>query len=114
MVQSGDEPPPAATWVVIHEGTGQPYNEHTFRHDWREAATAAGVPSSLQFRDLRATALTELSDGGADVLHLRTHGGHKTVAMAGRYVRPTAEQFEAAAAARLRRRKGAKGGANEE
>jgi hypothetical protein len=96
----------AATWVVIHDGTGRAYNEHTFRHDWREIADAAGVPRELQFRDLRATAMTELADGGAGPMQLRTHGGQKTVQIQARYVRPTATQFKEAAKQRLRRREG--------
>jgi len=55
----------------------------------------------LQFRDLRATALTELSDAGADVIDLSTHSAHETTQMARRYVRRTATQFSRAAAKRL-------------
>ena len=87
--------------VVIHERTGRRYTTYTFNHRWREVATAAGIGPELQFRDLRATALTELSDSGADIISMSTHSGHKTAQMARRYARPTSDQFERAAKGRV-------------
>ncbi len=46
-----------STHVIVNESTSRPYNQHTFRHDWRDMAERAGIPWDLQFRDLRATAL---------------------------------------------------------
>ncbi len=66
---------------------------------------AAGLPDDLQFRDLRSTAATELSDAGADPIGLSTHTGHQTVSMTRRYARRTPEQFTAAAEKRMERRK---------
>jgi len=86
-----------STHVVTHERTGKPYKKYTFGHRWREIANKAHIPTSLQFRDLRATAITELADGGADIIELSTHSGHDTVAMARRYARRTPEQFRRAA-----------------
>lgn len=87
----------SSTHVVTHERTGLPYNKYTFGHRWREIANKAGIPKTLQFRDLRATAITELADAGADIIELSTHSGHDTVAMARRYARRTPEQFRRAA-----------------
>lgn len=39
--------------------------------------------------------------GSADLIDMSTHTTHKTVQMARRYARPTAEQFQRAAAKRL-------------
>ncbi|MFT8245387.1 tyrosine-type recombinase/integrase [Roseomonas sp. BN140053] len=91
----------SAAAAEIHEGTGLPYNRYTVNHDWREAATKAGIPKSLQFRDLRATAATELADGGADLIEMSTHTGHRDAKMARRYARPTAAQMESGAKKRL-------------
>jgi site-specific recombinase XerD len=91
--------PPAH--VVINEHTGKPYTAATFQHLWRSIAAEAGIPADLQFRDLRATAMTELSDSGADIISMSTHSGHKTAQMARRYARPTTKQFERAAGQRL-------------
>jgi len=96
-----DPPSVPPAHVVIHERTGRRYSPDTFRHDWRDMATLAGLPAHIQFRDLRATAMTELSDSGADIISMSTHSGHKTPQMARRYARPTAEQFERAAEGRV-------------
>jgi integrase len=91
--------------IVVCEATGRRWNRYNFTHEFRRIATLAGIPTDLQFRDLRATAATELADGGASVIEMSTHSGHKTVQMARRYARPTSEQFESAAAKRLAGRK---------
>ncbi len=94
--------PRKAVQVLICETTGLPWGGDHFRHTFREIADAAEIPADLQFRDLRATAATELSDAGADVIALSTHTGHETTAMARRYARRTPEQFEAAAKLRVK------------
>lgn len=93
--------PRTAVQVVVCESTRQAWGEDYFRHVFRAVATAAGLPPDLQFRDLRATAATELSDAGADVVAMSTHTGHETTAMARRYARRTPAQFEAAAKLRM-------------
>lgn len=90
-----------STHVVVCEMTKRPWQRHTFGHAFRAIATAGGIPEDLQFRDLRATALTELADAGADVIEMSTHSTHRTPAMARRYARRTAEQFRLAAAKRV-------------
>lgn len=87
----------ASTHVVVSEATKRPWNRHAFGHEVRRIARAAGIPDDLQFRDLRATALTELSDAGVDVIPMSTHSGHQTTQMARRYSRPTTDQFRLAA-----------------
>lgn len=47
-----------STHVVVCEMTGRPWQEDTFRHEFRRIAKSAGIPHDLQFRDLRATAAT--------------------------------------------------------
>lgn len=89
-----------STHVVVCEMTYRPWHPDVFAHHFRTVANAAGIRKELQFRDLRATATTELKDAGADILDMSTHNGHKTVTMARRYARPTADQFQRAAAKR--------------
>lgn len=98
--------PRAGVQVVICEGTGAAWKPDHFRHAFRTVANAAALPPELQFRDLRATAATELSDAGADVVALTTHTGHQTTQMARRYARRTPEQFEAAAKLRVKAERG--------
>jgi integrase len=87
-------------YIVVNESTGRPWQAEVFSHQFRALADAAGIPKELQFRDLRATAATEMKDAGADILDMSTHTGHKTTTMARRYARPTAAQFQRAAAKR--------------
>lgn len=89
-----------STHVIVCEMTGKMWHPDVFAHHFRTIADAADIPKALQFRDLRATAATELKDAGADIIDMSTHTGHKTVTMARRYARPTAEQFQRAAAKR--------------
>jgi len=91
----------ASTHAVVCEMTKRPWQADTFRHEFRRIANAAGIPSDLQFRDLRATAATELADAGADVIDMSTHTAHRTVQMARRYARRTPKQFQRAAEKRL-------------
>lgn len=79
-----------STLLIIHEGTGQPYNAHTFRHDFADirALVAAKWPaffqddgsllamSDLHFRHLRHTAITELAAAGATVPQIAAISGH--------------------------------------
>ncbi|MBX6743968.1 MAG: tyrosine-type recombinase/integrase [Acetobacteraceae bacterium] len=94
-----------AVQVVVCETTKEPWRPDYFRQVFREVADAAGIPKTLQFRDLRATAATEAADGGADMLQLRTVHGWTTTQMAARYARPSQVQAKAAAATRHRGRR---------
>ena len=100
----------ASTHAVVCEMTSRPWQPDTFRHVFRRIANAAGIASGLQFRDLRATAATELANAGADVIDMSTRTSHRTVQMARRYARRTPEQFERAAGKRLAARNKAETG----
>jgi site-specific recombinase XerD len=86
-----------STHVVVYEATKRPWSRHVFGHEFRRIARAAEIPDDLQFRDLRATAMTELGDAGVDIIPMSTHSGHQTTQMARRYSRRTTEQFRNAA-----------------
>jgi integrase len=90
-----------STHVLVCETTRMPWQPDFFRHEFRRIATAAGIPADLQFRDLRATAATELADAGADDIESTTHTGHLTAQMRRRYARRTPTQFESAARKRI-------------
>ena len=111
----------SSTHVVVREAVQrkgappaipQPYQRHTFGHEWRMIAAKAGIPPELQFRDLRSTALTELADAGADIIPMSTHGGHETLQINRRYARPTVAQFRAAAGRRMEHRANGQGKSN--
>jgi integrase len=82
----------STTHLLLHDRTGQPWNEHTFRHTFADirAAAAAGVPAQgdqpaidampscadLRFMELRHTAVTRLHEAGVDYLGISGITGH--------------------------------------
>lgn len=78
--------------IIVHEGTGQAYNAHTFRHLFAEVRTLAatgqldGKPveglkpcasvADLQFLDLRDTAVTRLALAGCSKWQIASITGH--------------------------------------
>jgi hypothetical protein len=49
----------------------------------------AGIPAEVWNRDSRAGGVTEGSDSGADIEHLRHHANHSNIQTTGRYNRNT-------------------------
>jgi hypothetical protein len=86
--------------VIECEMTGKPWSKYTFARKFRLVAAAAGIPATLQFRDLRATAITEMTDAGTTPLDRSTHSGHKTVSEDRHYSRRMVVQFKRVASAR--------------
>ncbi|AJY46256.1 integrase [Martelella endophytica] len=91
--------------VVKSETTGLPYRYRYFYKIWREVATEAGVPKDVWNRDSRAGGVTEGSDAGADIEHLRHHANHKNIQTTTRYNRTTLEKTRHVAELRIARRK---------
>jgi hypothetical protein len=95
-----------ATWprlspvMVVDPSTGEPFKEMRLSKLAREIRVAAKLPSTLQMRDLRRTALTEAGEGGATVTDLKAMSGHVTTEMLSIYVVPTGAGASAAQAAR--------------
>ena len=87
----------ASTHVVVCEATQAPWKEFSFQRAFRRTARAAGIPDALQFRDLRATAVTELYDADVGDIPASTHSGHESAKMRRRYARRTVKQFQNAA-----------------
>jgi hypothetical protein len=73
--------------VIIHEKTQVPYIAHQFRWLWREIANAAGVPKAVKNMDSRAGAITEATDAGIDLEHIRHAAAHSDIAITQRYAR---------------------------
>lgn len=87
--------------IVKDEATGLPYRKRHFAETWREIARAVGIPDSVWNRDSRAGGVTEGSDAGADIEHLRHHATHSDVATTGRYNRRTVEKTRQVAELRV-------------
>jgi hypothetical protein len=90
---------------VIKDGrTGQPYKERRFQKDWRAVARAVGIPDDVLNRDSRAGGVTEGSDAGADLEHLRHHASHSSAVTTARYSRKTLVKTRAVARLRVAHR----------
>ncbi|TBY40876.1 site-specific integrase [Rhizobium leguminosarum] len=90
--------------MIRSEATGLPYRKRYFSDVWRECADAAGVPKTVWNRDSRAGGITEGSDAGADLEHLRHHANHKNAATTQRYNRKTLEKTQKVAQLRVAHR----------
>lgn len=83
-------------YVIVAEGTGQPYKRYHFQHEFARIREAAGLPKGLQFRDIRRTMATEQGSGGATDDQIRASTGHRTRNQVAAYVVPNREMAEAA------------------
>jgi site-specific recombinase XerD len=83
----------AAGPIVICEVTGLPYSTAEFRRKWRLVANAAGVPKSVRNMDSRAGAISEATDAGADLEHVRHAATHSDIAMTQKYSRNATEKI---------------------
>ena len=92
--------------IVKDEGSGLPYRYRHYARVWRKIATEAGIPTTVWNRDARAGGITEGSDAGADIEHLRHHATHEDVQTTGRYNRRTVEKTRKVAELRVAHRGG--------
>ena len=101
-------PYPASTIGAFTIGRGSPLTYRTVRQHFADAARAAGL-DDVRLHDLRRTVMTSAAAAGVGTHILRDLLGHKTTAMADRYVRAVGnpvrdarEQVGAAMAAMMR------------
>lgn len=78
----------SAVQIVLSEQTGRPYQESAFQHQFARIRAAAGLPTDLQFRDLRRTLATALGAAGCTDDQIRAVTGHQTREVVAIYVRP--------------------------
>lgn len=79
-------------YVVVNEQTMEPFNLTVFSKAFRRVMEVAGLPSTLQFRDIRRTALTELGDSGASAEEIMSVSGHRSRKLLDVYVNKTMVQ----------------------
>lgn len=92
--------------IVKDEASGLPYRQRHFIDLWRDLADKVGIPRSVWNRDSRAGGVTEGSDAGADIEHLRHHATHSNIATTGRYNRNTIDKTRKVAVLRVAHRGG--------
>jgi hypothetical protein len=83
---------PASGPVVISETSQVPWQTQAFRKAWRRCADAAGVPKAVRNMDSRAGAISEATDAGADLEHVRQAATHSDIGMTQRYSRNAIEK----------------------
>jgi hypothetical protein len=78
---------PAKGPFIVDEKTGLPYQVWRFRQQWRRIATAAGVPKEIRNMDSRAGAITEASESGAPMEHIKHAATHSQMQQTEQYAR---------------------------
>jgi integrase len=87
--------------MIVHEATGRPYRESAWERGWRKDRKAAGLPTTLWNRDLRASAITEARAGNASLDDASKVAGHAKPKITGEvYDREKLEAFRRFAEAR--------------
>jgi len=83
---------PASGPVILCEVNGWPYRNTEFRRKWRKLANAAGIPKEVKNMDSRAGAISEATDAGADLEHVRHAATHSDIGMTQRYSRGSTDK----------------------
>ncbi len=70
---------PVSGPIIVHEGTGRPWDSWKFRMTWRELARGAGIPDNVQNRDSRSGRITEAVANGASLDEAKELAGHSDI-----------------------------------
>lgn len=65
--------------IIVSEKSKLPWYNNEFRRYWRKCATAVGVPSEVKNMDSRAGAISEATDAGAPLEHVRHAATHSNI-----------------------------------
>jgi hypothetical protein len=95
---------PASGPVILCEVTGYPYLTVEFRRKWRMVANLAGLPKTVRSMDSRAGAISEATDAGADLEHIRHAATHSNISMTQRYSRGATDKIAGVMAQRTAHR----------
>lgn len=87
--------------MVISEKTDLPYREQPFRERWYKDRDAAGIPSSIWARDLRASGISEGRASDVSIDDAAKVAGHTRKETTNRYDRAVVEAADRFAAARV-------------
>lgn len=78
--------------IIINERNQRPWIANEFRRWWRKIAREAGIPDTVRNMDSRAGAISEATDAGADLEHVRHAATHSDIGMTQRYSRGSVEK----------------------
>lgn len=85
---------PASGPVIFCESTDLPWIAGEYRRWWRKLARSAGIPDTVRSMDSRAGAISEATDAGAELEHVRHAATHSDISMTAKYSRGAAEKIE--------------------
>jgi hypothetical protein len=84
---------PATGPVIVSEYSRIPWVDDEYRRQWRHMANAAGLPKSIRSMDSRAGAITEATEAGAELEHVKHAATHGDISMTQRYSRGAADKI---------------------
>lgn len=87
------DPGAKAGAVIVCETTGRPWIAGEYRRKWRMIANRAGIPKSVKNMDSRAGGISEATDAGAELEHVRHAATHSNISMTQRYSRGATEKI---------------------
>jgi hypothetical protein len=96
--------------MILCELTAYPYSTAEFRRKWRIVANLAGLPKEVRNMDSRAGAISEATDAGADLEHVRHAATHSDIGMTQRYSRGSVEKVAGVSKQRVAHRNKSKTG----
>jgi hypothetical protein len=73
--------------IIVSEKTGLPWTASEFRRWWRQIADVCDISRSVKNMDTRSGAISEATDAGADLEHVRHAATHSDIKMTVRYSR---------------------------
>jgi hypothetical protein len=100
---------PTSGPLLVCEATGVPWRTGEYRRKWRIVADMAGVPKAVRNMDSRAGAISEATDAGADLEHVRHAATHSDISMTQRYSRGAREKTDNVLSIRAAARQNKKG-----
>jgi hypothetical protein len=89
---------------ILNEQTAFPFSANEFRRKWRIVADAVGIPKTVRNQDSRAGAITEATEAGADIEHVKHAATHSDISQTQRYSRGAANKIAGVQQKRLAHR----------
>lgn len=92
---------PASGPIIINDVTGLPWSANEYRRKWRKVADHVGVPKGVYNMDSRAGAITEATEAGADLEHVKHAATHSDISQTQRYSRGATEKIASVQKSRI-------------
>lgn len=83
---------PATGPVIVADNTARPFSSAAFRHGWRRIARLAGIPDDVCNMDSRSGGISEATNAGADLEHVRHAATHSNITTTQGYSRSSEEK----------------------